>query len=46
VACCEKRRQGISTGYRGDKVGSGAPAWFWAAIGIVVVALILTLVLK
>ncbi len=46
VACCEKRRAGISTGYREDKTSSGAPAWFWVVIGIVVIALVLTLVLR
>ena len=46
VGCCEKRRAGISTGYKEEKAGSGAPVWFWAVIVIVVIALVLTLVLR
>lgn len=46
VSCCEKRRAGISTGYRDERTSTGAPAWFWAVIGIVVIALVLTLVLR
>lgn len=45
VACCEKRRAGISTGTR-SREGSGTPAWFWAIIIIVVAAIVLTLVLN
>jgi hypothetical protein len=46
VDCCDKRRRGISTGYNGDRAGGGTPAWFWIIIGVVVTALVLTLVLK
>ncbi len=45
VECCEKRKAGIRPS--GDQVEHGGPAaWFWVVIGIVVVALVLTLVLR
>ncbi len=46
VACCEKRRAGISTGYSEEKARGGTPVWFWAIIVIVVIALVLTLILR
>lgn len=45
VACCEKRRAGISTG-SGERASGGAPAWFWTVIAIVIIALVLTLALR
>ena len=46
VACCEKRRAGISTGTGDLSERGGAPAWFWVVIIIVIIALVLTLVLR
>ncbi|MEN8613977.1 hypothetical protein ABFB09_01655 [Dehalogenimonas sp. THU2] len=44
VACCEKRRAGISTGYTRKKSSSGTPVWFWTVIAVVVIAVLLALV--
>ena len=44
VACCEKRRAGMSTG--GRTKASGTPVWFWMIIGVVIAAVLLALVLR
>ncbi|AKG52840.1 hypothetical protein DGWBC_0151 [Dehalogenimonas sp. WBC-2] len=46
VACCEKRRAGISTGSGRTKASGGTPVWFWVIIGVVIAAVVLALVLR